>query len=248
MRRLMPALSPATTLPMRPPSTQSLFARYRCYLDRGDVSRLLRGHCSSVIAPTDSCADPLALLSFGLSFVRGVFAGCYQPRLPAGPSRLISANLSSDAGPLPRRSHGVHLPVSSSMSSAFPQQGDGVGFPLNPRTRFWRSVFRAADISLCSDLRFAHLPDRSYRCAYRRRAVEAFTSGRMLRCLRTHRICQPPDTGNWRCGDFHPTRFSALSAAPVIGREDTFGEIILSAFGSPDCGFRVVEDRTNHRR
>src|SRR5229473_4916525 len=30
---------------------------------------------------------PLALLSFGLSLVRGVSAGCYQPLLPAGPSR-----------------------------------------------------------------------------------------------------------------------------------------------------------------
>src|SRR5207245_11269970 len=28
-----------------------------------------------------------ALLSFGLSLVRGVSAGCYQPLLPAGPSR-----------------------------------------------------------------------------------------------------------------------------------------------------------------
>ena len=28
-----------------------------------------------------------ALLSFGLSLVRGVYAGCYQPLLPAGPSR-----------------------------------------------------------------------------------------------------------------------------------------------------------------
>ena len=30
---------------------------------------------------------PLALLSFGLSLVRGVSAGCYQPLLPAEPSR-----------------------------------------------------------------------------------------------------------------------------------------------------------------
>ena len=30
---------------------------------------------------------PLALLSFGLSLVRGVSAGCYQPLLLAGPSR-----------------------------------------------------------------------------------------------------------------------------------------------------------------
>src|SRR5215471_6999931 len=35
------------------------------------------------------------LQPFGL--VRGVFAGCYQPLLPAGSSRRYSANLSSDA-------------------------------------------------------------------------------------------------------------------------------------------------------
>ena len=33
------------------------------------------------------CQSRSALLSFGLSLVRGVSAGCYQPLLPAGPSR-----------------------------------------------------------------------------------------------------------------------------------------------------------------
>jgi len=52
------------------------------------VDRLLRGHYSPVIAPTDSFVNPgPALPYFGLSLVGGVSAGCYQPLLPAGPSR-----------------------------------------------------------------------------------------------------------------------------------------------------------------
>src|SRR5215471_18577569 len=58
MRRLLSALCPTTALPIAPPSTQSLFARSWRYLDQGDVYRLLRGHYSPVIAPTDSCLDP----------------------------------------------------------------------------------------------------------------------------------------------------------------------------------------------
>src|SRR5580658_5803457 len=58
MRRLMSVLCPTTTLKMEPPSTQSLFARFWCYLHQGDVDRLLRGHYSPVLALTDSFADP----------------------------------------------------------------------------------------------------------------------------------------------------------------------------------------------
>src|SRR5260370_25413971 len=58
MRRLMSALCPTTTLKMEPPSAQSPFARCWHYLHQGDVNRLLRAHYSSVIARTDSCADP----------------------------------------------------------------------------------------------------------------------------------------------------------------------------------------------
>src|SRR5438132_6331260 len=40
------------------------------------------------MAPTDSFVNPARLSPyFGLSLVRGVSAGCYQPLLPAGPSR-----------------------------------------------------------------------------------------------------------------------------------------------------------------
>ena len=70
---------------MEPPSTQSPFAGYRRYLYLGDVYRLLRGHYSHGLIRRSRSA----LLSFGLSLVRGVSAGCYQPLLPTGPSRRL---------------------------------------------------------------------------------------------------------------------------------------------------------------
>src|SRR5258708_9816789 len=73
---------------MEPPSAQSPFAGGRRYRHAGDVYGLLRGHYSPVIALTDSFVNPVrALPYFGLSLVRGVSAGCYQPLLPAGLSR-----------------------------------------------------------------------------------------------------------------------------------------------------------------
>src|SRR5215471_20734376 len=50
--------------------------------------RLLRGHYSSFFAPTDSFASRSGLSSTSVyALVGGVFAGCHQPLLPAGPSR-----------------------------------------------------------------------------------------------------------------------------------------------------------------
>jgi hypothetical protein len=93
-------------------------------------------------------------------------------------------------GPLPRRSHRVHAPVTSPMSSAFPKKG-WVGFPLlSTNATFRGSDFEAADIPLCSGPQVCspsrlHPPLRLCR-----RAAKAFTSGQnVLRCLRTHRIC-----------------------------------------------------------
>ena len=144
-------------------------------------SSLLRTH-----APV-----PLVLLSFGLSFVRGVFAGCYQPRLPAGPSRrylcesFLACLVPCHGGPtgcaclfLPR----CHRPSPTEV---------WVGFPLHPRTRFSAERFSTLQTFLnVQASEFARLPDRSYRCAYHLRAAESFTSGhRALRCLRAHRIC-----------------------------------------------------------
>ena len=74
--------------PRRPPSVQSPFAQLGCYLRWGDVIRLLRGHYSSVVARTGSCAAPVGLSppsAFGL--VWRVLAGCNQSLLPTAASR-----------------------------------------------------------------------------------------------------------------------------------------------------------------
>src|SRR5215831_11474036 len=86
---LRSVLCPTTVRTVSPPSAQSPFAPCRCNRHGGDAasvsseditppSSLLRTH-SPVAA-----ASPL-LRFFGL--VGGVFAGCHQSLLPAGPSR-----------------------------------------------------------------------------------------------------------------------------------------------------------------
>ena len=87
MRRLKSALCPTTTLPMAPPSTQSRFPD----LGVTSIRETWTASCED-ITPRSYLLQthesiPLALLSFGLSLVRGVSAGCYQPLLLAGPSR-----------------------------------------------------------------------------------------------------------------------------------------------------------------
>jgi hypothetical protein len=39
----------------------------------------------------------------------------------------------------------------------------------------------------------------------------------MCRCLHMIWICLPPESGNWRRGDFHPSSYAALSAAHGSG-------------------------------
>src|SRR2546427_4219519 len=68
-------------------------------------------------------------------------------------------------------------------------------------------------------LRFARLPDRSYRCGLSPQGSRGFY-------VRAEHASLPPHAsdmlttcpGNWWCGDLHPTRFTALSAAPVLRR------------------------------
>ena len=54
----------------------------------GNVKRLLGESYPSFIARTDSCAKPLPSVRLWLSLLRSVFAGCCQPLLRNGPSRL----------------------------------------------------------------------------------------------------------------------------------------------------------------
>src|SRR5215471_19586457 len=126
--------------------------------------RLLGGHYSSVFAHTDSCANPSGspllqlLASFGES-EQVATSPCCQRDLPD----VISANPSSDVWSLTTAGHHrVRIPVSSSMSSAFPNRGVGRLTRVYPRTRFSAErFFEAADISLCSDLRVCS-PPRSF--------------------------------------------------------------------------------------
>ena len=187
-----PALRPATALPMRPPSVQSPFARYRWCLHRGVVFQLLRGRCPSIIATTDSCASPLwfsspsALASFEESLPVATSPG-YPRDLPD----VISANLSSVAWSL-----ATAVPPGA-LACFFP---DVIGLPqqrCGSASRFTRehgfSAERFSKLQTFLNVQaseFARLPDRSYHCAYHLRAAESFRSGyHALRCLRAHRIC-----------------------------------------------------------
>ena len=191
--RLRSALSPTTALKMEPPSTQSLFARSWRYLDQGDVNRLLRGHYSPVLALTDSCVDPtrsplLRPKPRSRSLCRLLPAPAAGGTFPT----LSLCILPWVPGPLPRRFRGVHMPVSSSTSAAFPRTLSRSASRLSPSKRFHDgSLFRDCSHSfmfrppvlLASQI----VPTAA---TYRRKAAEAFTSEQnMRRCLRMHRIC-----------------------------------------------------------
>ena len=204
---------------MAPPSTQSLFARSWRDLDQGDVNRLLArtlrpGHGSYRLIRQSRSALP----SFGRSLVPGVSAGCDQPLLPAGPSRRdLWESFPACLGPC----HGgpvecicLFLPPRHRPSPvhyrgrlpAFPRQNDFMTIAFS-RLQPFRYV---------QALRFARLPDRSHRCSLSPQGSRGFY-------VRAEHASLPPHAsdllttcpGNWWCGDLHPTRFTALSAAPV---------------------------------
>ena len=90
---------------------------------------------------------------------------------------------------------------------AFPRQND---FMTDPFSRL--QPFRYVQA-----LRFARLPDRSYRCRLSPQGSRGFYVRAEHASLPRHAsdmLTTRP--GNWWCGDLHPTRFTALSAAPVI--------------------------------
>jgi len=134
----------------------------------------------------------LALPHFSNCLVREVFAGCYQPLLPPGSSRrylcesFLGCLVPCHGGPT--ECMYLFLPPCHRPSPT----GVWVGLPASTREHdFPRSVFSRLQTFLnVQASEFAHLPDRSYPCAYCRRAAEAFTSEQnMLRYLRMHRIC-----------------------------------------------------------
>ena len=134
-----------------------------------------------------------APLSFGLSLVRGVTAGCYQPLLPMGPSRrYLCESFPGCLGPC----HGgsadcicLFLPPRHRPSPVH-YRGRLPAFPR--RNDFTTDLFfGTAAIPLCSGPQVCS-PPRSFPPLrlIGRRAAEAFTSEpNMLRYLRMHRIC-----------------------------------------------------------
>ena len=179
---------------MEPPSAQSPFAQCRYYPPTGETytpspaRTLLLGHRSYGLIRQSH----LALLSFGLSLVQEVFAGCLQPLLPLGSSRrylcesFLGCLVPYHGGPT--ECVYLFLPPCHRPS---PREV-WVGFPLlSANTTSRGGCFRGCRHFLYVQAsEFACLPGRSYRCSKCRRAAETFTSGQnALRCLRTHRIC-----------------------------------------------------------
>jgi hypothetical protein len=181
------------------PSAQSSFAWHQRYSCQGGVQHHLEGHYPFFIAHTSSCAKPAPSSGFVYPhFFPAVLAGCCEP--PAGNRffpTLSPQFFPQMPGPQPRRSHRVHLPVSSSVSSAFLRPLSSRLTVLSANAIFRGEVSRlSSDISYVQASEFARLPDRSHRCKFCR-AAETSTSGQnVLRCLCTHRICYPSDTGN----------------------------------------------------
>jgi len=164
------------------------------------------------------CQSHSALPSFSLSLVRGVSAGCYQPLLPTGPSRrYLCESFAGCLGPC----HGgsaectcLFLPPRHRPS---PVHYRG-RLPASPRQNdFMTDRFsRLQPFRYVQAPNFARLPDRPYRCDLMSQSSRGFY-------VRAQHASLPPHAsdmlttcpGNWWCGDLHPTRFTALSAAPV---------------------------------
>src|SRR6202162_6618951 len=173
---------------------------------------LLPGHGSYRLIRQSRSALPY----FGLSLVRGVSAGCDQPLVPAGPSRRYLCESSPGGlGPC----HGgsaectcLFLPPRHRPSPvhyrgrlpACPRQNDFMTDPF----------FETAAISLCSGPQV---------CSPPRPFLPLSPQGSRGFYVRAEHASLPPHAsdmlttrpGNWWCGDLHPTRFTALSAAPV---------------------------------
>jgi len=187
-------IKPAALRPSKPPSVLSPFAQLRCYLRWGDVSAI----SSEGVTPPSSLLRahvPLPLGSLLLRHLASFEESWQVVRSPCCPRELpdvISENLSLDAGSRTPAVHRVLSPVSSTMSSAFPKRRMG-RLPAFCPTNYDFSQVRVSRMQIFLDVpasKFALPPDRSYRCAYCRRAAGDFTSGPIvLCCLHTHRIC-----------------------------------------------------------
>ena len=113
----------------------------------------------------------------------------------------------------------MHLPGSSPVSSAFPTLMSG-RLPASFRERdFSRGKFSRLQLfRYVQASELACLPDRSYRCRFPRRAAEAFTSEQNVRrCLRTHRICSPPDYRQLAARGLSPREIHSIVDCSISG-------------------------------
>ena len=146
---------------MDPPSAQSPFAPMLVFPSSGRrVHHLLRGRYASVIAPTDSFANPVWL------FLPSAIASCKKSsQVATSPCchrdfpDVISANLSSDAWSLatavPRSAYTCFF----LRVIGLPPERPGSASRFYPRIRLLAGgVFEAADIPLCSGLRVCSSP------------------------------------------------------------------------------------------
>jgi hypothetical protein len=156
------------------------------------VYRLLRGHYSSVFAPTDSCVNPVWLSSTSAFWPRS-WSLCRLLPAPAATGILPTLSLRilpQMPGPVPRQVPQSAFTCFFLCVIGLPRVGIGSASRFVPRTRLFAACFsRLQTFLYVQASEFARLPDRSHRCASHR-AAEAFTFGlNVLRCLRTHRIC-----------------------------------------------------------
>src|SRR6266849_3926600 len=106
-----------------------------------------------------------------------------------------------------------------SSSSAFPSLMSG-RLPASFRERdFSRGKFSRLQLfRYVQASELACLPDRSYRCRFPRRAAEAFTSEQNVRrCLRTHRICSPPDYRQLAARGLSPREIHSIVDCSISG-------------------------------
>jgi len=159
-RRLSPALCLTTALLDGTAKCPESLCPMLVLPHRGDVYTT---SCED-ITPRSSLLRTHSPIPSGSSFLRPwPRARSLRRLLPAPAATGIFPTLSLRIfprmlGPLPRRSHEVRIPVSSSVSSAFPQRGLG-RLPASIRDTTSRGgVFEAADIPLCSGLRVCSSP------------------------------------------------------------------------------------------
>jgi len=187
-------IKPAAIRPSRPPCVLSPFAQLQYYLRWGDVCAI----SSEGVTPPSSLLRAHVPLPLGSLLLRHlasfeeswqvVRSPCCSRELPD----VISENLSLDAG-----SRAPAVPPCA-LTCFF---HDVIGLPqgkIESASRFCPandnfSQARVSRLQIFLNVpasKFAHPPDRSYRCEYCRRAAGAFTSGPIVLCyLRTHRTC-----------------------------------------------------------